>query len=82
MIAAYEGERLESRLSGGQTLGVGGKKFAFLWLEFAGDVPTSLTNRIRFQSVVGGATAVQELVVPVSSETPVVLGPPLRGADW
>ena len=86
-LAAYEGAELESMLwlagvpkaADKRAIGPGQRAIAFLWiaLDAGMPVPTSLRHRITADDqTLEGAT------VAVRTEKPLVLGPPLRGADW
>lgn len=70
------------------TIGPGERAIVFLWLTLSSTEPTPTLLRHRFTfSVVDSAgqstpAVIDSLVTPVSHETVLVLGAPLRGGDW
>lgn len=85
IVASYEGATLRSRVSSGSTqIDAGCEVLVFMWLLVPDDVATQgVTNVVTMQS--GGSDSQEverRLETPTIDETPVVLGPPLRGSDW
>ena len=87
VVASFEGAELNSMLqrpgvanvTDNRQVGPGLRAIAFLWVSFdAGTtVPASLSHRIT-----GRTLTVTAPPVTVSAAKPLVLGPPLRGANW
>lgn len=61
----------------------GAELLVFMWLPLPTDLPNqSLTHVVTLQSTDAGTEFEERLVVPIEDVDPVVLGPPLRGANW
>ena len=83
-IVTFEGNDLNAALMGAagsdkRTLGAGRRAVLFVWVP-VGDgqiAPASLHHRITI-----GELSLDAGVVAVSTQKPVVIGPPLRGTDW
>lgn len=91
-LRAYGGSVLEKNLrragpapdsAAANVLGAGQRGIVFVWALAGDDPPAALSHRIVVSAVGSGTRVVIATPpVPVSVHSPVVLGPPLRGAGW
>jgi hypothetical protein len=92
-LANFEGERLQ-RLLGPEGAGddaakalaiAGGQRaIAFVWLDLSKgqNAPRSLRHRIEFRDDMGASQFVDGARVAINTDSPVVLGAPLREGRW
>jgi len=84
-VLALQGADLNSSLMGPpaatdrRTIAAGRRAVVFIWIAMADGqfVPVSLHHRITM-----GELSLDAAVVTISTQKPVVIGPPLRGSDW
>lgn len=86
VLASFDGGALNSMLfqprmnvTDQRSLDAGARVTAFVWLTLESDavIPKSIRNRIT------AGNAVAEMApMPISAAKPIVIGPPLRGANW